>query len=349
MSRLSRDRQGAVVPPEAIPASESRLELVGSGHELVREDFAAGVREGLTSTPKELSCAWLYDREGSRIFEEICATPEYYPTRAEKEILETYAGEIVADMPANVDLVELGSGSALKTRVLIEELLRRHGGLRYVPLDISRTMLETSSRALLEDYPKLRVLGIAAEYGDGLHALRERLEGGPRLVLWLGSTVGNFKRPAAKQFLRSLREDFDEDDRLLLGVDLRKDKRTLELAYDDPGGVTARFTRNLLERVNRELGGHFDPLAFEHSAKYDDAEGRVVMHLVSKRDQTVRIDGLDLDVEFAAGEGIHTEDSHKYSLAEIDELAAASGFALDGQWFDRAQRFSLQRLRPLVS
>ena len=332
---------------ELDPATDpsSRFTLIGVGREDVREDFAADVRAGLTAPRKRLSCAWLYDRAGSLLFEEICSIPEYYPTRAEEEILRTRAAEIVGDLPPDVDLVELGSGSAAKTRLLIEELLRRNGRLRYVPVDISRTMLEQSSAALLADYPRLTVLGVAAEYRDGLHELRRRLEG-PRLVLWLGSNVGNFERDEAVRFLAEVRRDLDGNDRLLLGVDLRKDRRTLELAYDDPAGVSARFNLNLLARINRELGGRFDLSTFAHRARWDEARGFVEMSLVSLREQTVRIEALDLDVPFRAGESIHTENSHKYSVREIEALAEAAGYSVERAWLDAAGRFRVQRLVP---
>lgn len=325
--------------------TSARFTLIGVGRERVREDFAADVRTGLSAQKKRLSCAFLYDRAGSQLFEEICSLPEYYLTRAEEEILRSRAAEIVGDLPPDVDLVELGSGSAAKTRLLIEELIRRHGRLRYVPVDISRTMLEESSSALLADHPELSVLGVAAEYRAGLHELRRRLKG-PRLVLWLGSNVGNFERDEAVRFLAEVRRDLDENDRLLLGVDLRKDRATLELAYDDPAGVSARFNLNLLARINRELGGHFDLDSFAHHARYHEDRGFVELSLVSRRAQTVRIDALGMDVAFEAGEEIHTENSHKYSIREIEALAEGAGYAVERAWLDAQQRFRLQRLVP---
>jgi len=321
---------------------------VGTGREVVLEDFAAAVRDGLGADEgsKALSCAWLYDREGSLLFERICALPEYYPTRCEEQILRTHTDAILSGLAPDTDLVELGSGSAVKTRVLIEALLARRGRLLYAPIDISRSMLEASSRELLADYPGLRVLGVAADYRDGLHELRARLAG-PRLVLWLGSTVGNLERAEAARFLTEVRVDLDSRDRLLLGVDLRKDRGTLERAYDDAQGVTARFNKNLLARINRELGGRFDLDAFAHVASYDEELGRVEMHLESLREQVVRIEALGLDVRFAAGERIHTESSHKYSRREIEELCRSAGYTLEEQWLDAGGRFSLNRLRPL--
>jgi len=329
-----------------ISASEPRLRLLGAGRELTLERFAAEVRAGLTATPKTLPCAYLYDAEGSRLFEEICALPEYYPTRAEEEILRENASAIADDLPDGVSVVELGSGSATKTRHLLDALLLREDGLTFVPVDISRTMLEESSRELLLEYPTLDVVGVAAEYADGLRAVRAEVDG-PQVVLWLGSNVGNLDRPNAVTFLHGVREGLTADDRMLVGVDLRKDIAVLQAAYDDQAGVTAAFNLNLLVRINRELGGHFDVDRFAHRAPWNADAGRIEMHLESLADQTVRIDALDLEVPFAKGETVHTESSHKYSTAEIDALAAAAGFEVEDRWLDSNERFSLQLLRPL--
>ena len=339
-----RDSLESSRAPVSLESTE-RLEILGTGRATTVEDFAASVREGLTGEPKRLDCAFLYDAEGSRLFEAICELPEYYPTRSEREILETHAADILDCAPLDLTLVELGSGSSTKTRVLIDALLEEHGELTYVPIDISPSILEQSSRELLKDHPGLEIHGLAMEYQDGLHQLR-RLFPGPKLVIWLGSTVGNLARPEAAVFLRSVREDLDPTDRFLMGIDLRKDPGELERAYDDSRGVTARFNLNLLTRINRELGGHFDLDAFRHRARYDREIGRIEMHLVSLREQVVAIDALDLEVPFADGETIHTESSHKYSPREIDELVAAAGFTLNGQWMDGAGRFSLNRLVP---
>ncbi|HWP35288.1 MAG TPA: L-histidine N(alpha)-methyltransferase [Thermodesulfobacteriota bacterium] len=307
--------------------------------------FARDVAAGLTRTPKRLPCRYFYDREGSLLFEEICRLPEYYLPRAEREILERRAPEIAALLPAGAALVELGSGSATKTRLLIEALLRRQGKLRYVPVDISRSVLEESARALLADHPRLAITAIAAEYEEGLEVLR-RTPLGPKLLLWLGSNIGNLERPEAAAFLRRLRDLMAPADRLLVGVDLRKDRAVLERAYDDAQGVTARFNLNLLARINRELGGRFDLDAFRHRAVYDEAAGRVEMYLVSTRPQRVAIERLGLEVPFAAGEAIHTENSYKYAPDEIEALAAAAGLRLERLWLDDGQRFADVLLGP---
>jgi dimethylhistidine N-methyltransferase len=323
----------------------ARLRLLGEGRELTLDRFAAETLAGLTSAPKTLPCEYLYDPLGSRLFEEICALPEYYPTRAEEEILRENAAAIANDLPKDVSVVELGSGSATKTRHLLEALLARADGLRFVPVDISRSMLVESSRDLLSDYPTLEVIGVAAEYSDGLHVVRREVDG-PRVVLWLGSNVGNLERADAAAFLAGVRADLTSDDRLLLGVDLRKEVAVLERAYDDSAGVTAAFNKNLLARINRELDGNFDLDAFAHRAPWNAEHGRMEMHLVSMHDQVARVGALDLDVVFARGETIHTESSHKYSLAEIDDLAARAGYSIANRWLDGEARFSLQLLRP---
>jgi L-histidine N-alpha-methyltransferase len=328
-----RDREDVVTGP----ARFTLLEVASAGP---RAAFARDVRAGLLARPKRLPCCYFYDAEGSRLFEEICELPEYYLTRAEREILEARAQDVASRFPAAVTLVELGSGSADKTRLLIDALLRQHGALRYVPVDICRPVLEASARALLHDYPAIEVHAIAGDYHDALRHLAQEA-GRPKLILWLGSSIGNLDRPDAAGFLRRVRETMAGEDRLLVGIDLRKARRVLEPAYDDARGVTARFNRNLLARINRELGGRFDPDSFLHRAVYDEARGRIEMYLVSPRAQRVRIDALDLVVPFDAGEAIHTENSYKYSLEEIAALAQDAGLALERRWLDASGRFSL--------
>lgn len=304
------------------------------------DSFANAVQRGLSSRPKSLPCRFLYDHVGSELFERICDLPEYYLTRTEHELLARHADEITTLLPNPVALAELGSGSSSKTRLLIEALLRRQPILRYVPVDISRSALEGAAQTLLEDYPALEVHAIADEYEEGLRHVDARSEQ-PVVVAWLGSNVGNFGRSAAIRFLRDVRIRLQETDRLLIGVDLRKDARVLERAYDDDAGVTASFNLNLLGRINRELDGHFDLRAFAHRAVYREIEGRVELGLQSLEDQEIPIDALDCVVKLQKDEMIHTEDSYKYSLAEIDTLASAAGFRVAGRWLDAAQRYSL--------
>jgi len=290
-----------------------------------------------------LPCRFFYDAEGSRLFEEICELPEYYLTRAEAEILARSADEIADLYHHRPSLVELGSGSSVKTRILIEAFLARHGGLRYVPVDISRSILEESALALLDDYPSLEILAIAAEYGEGLHRMRSE-KASNKLVLWLGSSIGNFTREGAVRFLSSLCAELSADDNILVGVDLRKQPQVIEAAYNDSEGVTEQFNKNILARINRELSANFDLDAFDHRATYEPTQGRVEIHLMSNRAQRIRIEDLDLDIHFAKNEIIHTENSYKYSLDEISTLAADAGMRVKRQWFDEQETFSVNLL-----
>jgi L-histidine Nalpha-methyltransferase len=328
------------------PASSERAERLRV-HRLtsaVADDFAADVRRGLTAPGKFLLPKYFYDPLGSRLFDAICLVPEYYLTRAEADIFERYAAEIVEkarDGVRRLTLFELGSGSASKTRRIIDALLATQPRLRYVPVDISTAALEESASALLGDYEGLSVTAFAADYDTALPRLRENVEEDARaLVLFLGSNVGNFDRAEARDFLRRVRAALRPGDRLLLGADLKKEAATLEAAYDDPLGVTAAFNLNLLARINRELGADFSVRDFRHVALYDEREGRVEMHLECTRAQTVRIEALGLRIDFSAGERIHTENSYKYSLDELSTLAADTGFARAQTWLDPAERFS---------
>jgi dimethylhistidine N-methyltransferase len=310
-----------------------------------REAFAREVRRGLLRSHKRVSCRFLYDAEGSRLFERICDLPEYYLTRAELEILQGTADEIAALVP-RATLVELGSGSARKTELLIDAFLAagRDDRLDYAPIDVSRAALIDSAARLMARYPTLQLHPQAQTYQTGLaHLARDRgVE--PWLVLWLGSSIGNLTRSQAAQFLASVRRRLRPGDRVLFGVDLRKDRAILEAAYDDPEGVTALFNKNLLARINRDLGGQFDLDAFAHRARYQDGPGRVELHLVSRSSQRVPIAALGAHATFAAGEGIFTERSVKYSIGEIHALARAAGLAVARLWFDGRRRYALTLL-----
>ena len=324
---------------------QERLTLIEASQVDFSDQFAEDVQAGLSGASKSLPCYHLYDHVGAQLFEQICRLPEYYLTRAETEILETRAREIVAACSPQTTLVELGSGSARKTRILIEAFLSRQQRLRFVPIDISRTMLEESSAALVEDFPGLEVVGLIGEYDDALEALETESDD-PLLVAWLGSTLGNLHRSEGVEFLRRIVQGFSHDDRLLVGIDLRKDRTVLEQAYDDAQGVTARFNRNLLARINRELDGDFDLEAFRHQAVYNEEVGRVELYLESTSAQRVQIDELDMEVAFESGERIHTENSYKYSRQEIEDLASAAGLRVRDQWFDSQRRFSLNLFAP---
>ena len=321
------------------PARDQRLYI----HNLVKRDPLAGladdVRKGLAARPKRFLPKYFYDELGSQLFEAICLLPEYYLTRAENEILQRYANEIVASVDGQITLVEMGSGSASKTRLVIEALLRSQAELLFMPVDISATALESSSRILLQSYPRLRIEAFAADYFAGLAELGKK----PRrrtLALFLGSNISNFDTDEAHRFLRAMRSMLNKGDALLLGADLKKDPAILEAAYNDALGVTSAFNLNVLARINRELKGTFDLRAFRHRAFYNEAHGRIEIYIESLMNQRVRIEKLDLEIEFAAGELIHTENSYKYDMAGIGELAAATGFTLSRTWLDSQERFS---------
>ena len=313
-------------------------------HNLVRFDpsagFAEDVRRGLTAKPKSLSPKYFYDELGSQLFDAICLLPEYYLTRAENEIIERYADEIANAIAGEKTLLEMGSGSASKTRLIIESLLNKQSHLLFMPVDISASALESSSRILLQSFPRLSIEAYAAEYFDALAVLSERQRPGRTLALFLGSNISNFGRDEAPKFLRALRRVLKTGDALLLGADLKKDRSVLEPAYDDALGLTAAFNLNLLARVNRELGGDFNLRTFKHHAFYNDEIGRVEIYIESIPAQTVRIAKLDLEVHFQEGERIHTENSYKYDLAGIAKLASDTGYTCARSWLDSQQRFS---------
>lgn len=315
------------------------------------EAFARAVRSGLTSSPKTLPWGYFYDEAGSRLFEEICGLPEYYLTRTEDSILASRAGEMIADLNGASDpaeeptLIELGSGSATKTQKLIASGLREYGRLHYVPIDISPSTLEESVRRLAGRFRSLRITGYVADYRRGLERIMARSRG-PRLIIFLGSSLGNYTMDAAAELLRMVRQTMSADDRLLLGVDMAKDRAVLEAAYDDARGVTAAFDLNLLRRINRELGADFQIDGFRHMAVYRPDRGRVEIHLVSTRGQAVRISAAGVTVGFVVGETIHTESSYKYTGRMLAELRERAGLVEEASWTDERGWFRLQRWRP---
>ncbi|MBT3932364.1 MAG: L-histidine N(alpha)-methyltransferase, partial [Rhodospirillaceae bacterium] len=286
---------------------------LGPLHDYVEYDHAADsflddVLEGLALSQKKLSSKYFYDERGSKLFDAICELPEYYPTRTEMGLLQAHAAEFAELIGANASVVEFGSGSSTKIRILLDAL---ETPAAYIPVDISREHLLESAKALAGAYPDLPVVPIAADYTQPFE-LPEIAGGEARIGFFPGSTIGNFTRPAAVDFLRAAATDLGTDNGLLIGVDLRKDMSILHAAYNDAAGVTAEFNLNVLRRVNDELGGDFNLDGFTHDARWIADQGRIEMHLVSDWDQDVRIDGHSF--KFAAGESIHTEDSHKYDV-----------------------------------
>jgi L-histidine Nalpha-methyltransferase len=325
--------------------TKDRFELVGTPPDHHEAEFADAVREGLSASPRHVPARFLYDARGSELFEQICTLPEYYPTRAEREILEDRADEIAAAIDREPTLVEFGSGSAEKTRHVIEALIARHGHLRYAPIDISRAALEASADGLLADHPELEMVGVWGEYARGLLTL-ERVTDSPLLVLWLGSSIGNLTHTEALAFLRDVRERLAPQDRLLIGVDLVKDPAVLEAAYDDAQGVTAAFTLNLIDRIARELGGDLRSEDFCYRSRWNPDEERIESHLEVVRAHTAHIPGAKLEVAFEVGDRIHTEYAHKYTPKSFAALAADAGFAVERNWTDGEARFRSCLLAP---
>ncbi len=317
------------------PQIEVEVHLTANG----RATMAWEVRLGLTAKPKELAPKYFYDERGSQLFERITELPEYYPTRAERAILAARSAEILAAAGEPSTLVELGSGSAAKTRHLLSAM-RAAGCLRtYVPVDISEEITHETAEALVEEYPGLAVHGLVCDFEHDLELIPSG-DGG-RLIAFLGGTIGNLYPGPRRDFLTRLAAMLGPDDRILLGADLVKEPARLEAAYDDAAGVTAEFNRNVLLVLNRELGADFDPAAFEHVARYDAAEARMDIRLRSRADQTVRLDGLDLTVRFGAGEEMRTEISAKFTREHLERIYREAGLALTGWFTDPAGDYAL--------
>lgn len=310
---------------------------------LVVESFAGDVRRGLTAERKYLPPKYFYDDLGSALFEAICELPEYYLTRTEADILERYASEMVAALDGPIEIVEFGSGSARKTRALIEAALARQERVDYHPIDISANALVASSAALVGAYENLSISAYASDYFEVLASARLRTSLRV-LALFLGSNIGNYEPDEAVRLLRAMADSFKPGDALLLGTDLKKDAAVLERAYNDPTGVTAAFDKNLLGRINRELGGGFDLDAFDFTARYDRVRGSVDSYLVANRGMTVPIERLALDVRFRVAETIHTESSYKFDDDDVARLGRRAGFDVVRSWTDAERRFAVTLL-----
>jgi L-histidine N-alpha-methyltransferase len=307
-------------------------------------EMAYDVRRGLTSSPKELVPKYFYDERGSLLFERITELPEYYPTRAERSILRARSPEIVAAAGEPGMLVELGSGSASKTRHLLSAM-RDAGCLdTYVPVDISEQITHETAESLVDEYPGLAVRGLVCDFE---HELERIPDGdGAKLVAFLGGTIGNLYPDARRRFLGRIAALLGPEDRLLLGTDLVKERARLEAAYDDSQGVTAEFNKNVLVVLNRELGADFDPATFEHVARYDAEEARMDIRLRSLVDQTVRVEGLDLNVRFEAGEEMRTEISAKFTRERLQDVYAEAGLEMSGWFTDEAGDYALSLAKP---
>jgi dimethylhistidine N-methyltransferase len=304
------------------------------------DDFAAAVRAGLSATPKRLPCRYFYDAAGSALFERICELPEYYLPRAETAILEAFAVAMIDQCPQGVDLVELGCGNSKKTQYLIDACLARHRDLTFHAIDIAPECLEKGARRLITSYDGLCVIGMVGEFANGLEYL-SRCSGGPRLVVFLGSTIGNFDEQELAEFFTMLRRCLRSEDRFLLGFDLLKDPAMLIAAYDDARGVTAQFNLNILARINRELDADFDLARFRHRAVFNAERSRIEMHLESLCEQHVAVRAVGLDVQFRTGEAIHTENCYKHSRRVMAATLNEHGFDVLQTYADAAEQFCL--------
>jgi L-histidine N-alpha-methyltransferase len=304
--------------------------------------LADDVLDGLTRPFKELPPKHFYDARGAELFDRICELPEYYPTRAERAILER-SSPAISEMTGAVELVELGSGTAAKTRVLLDALHAAGTLRRYVPFDVTETMVRESARELTSEYPGLRVHGVIGDFER--HLDRVPAAEGPRIVAYLGGTIGNFPPGSRRRFLRQIARLLGADDFLLMGTDLVKDPRVLEAAYDDSEGVTAEFNRNVLHVINRELDADFPADAFEHIAFFDRRHEWIEMRLRSTRPCSVLIGELGLRVEFAAGEELRTEISAKFTRPRIEADFGAAGLELEHFYTDDDELFGLSLAR----
>ena len=322
------------------PQIEIEVHLAANGS----ARMASEVRAGLCSDPKELAPKYFYDERGSQLFEQITALPEYYPTRAERSILAERSAEILDSAGEPAMLVELGSGSAAKTRHLLSAMREADCLGIYSPVDISEQITHETAESLVEEFPGLAIRGLVCDFEQHLERIPDGDEG--RLVAFLGGTIGNLYPQARREFLTRIAALLGPQDRLLLGTDLAKDATRLEAAYDDSQGVTAEFNKNVLTVLNRELGADFDLDTFEHVARYDAAEARMDIRLRSLVGQTIRLDDLDLEVEFEAGEEMRTEISAKFTRERLEAVYAEADLAMSGWFTDRDGDYALSLARP---
>jgi L-histidine N-alpha-methyltransferase len=307
--------------------------------------LADDVLDGLTRPFKELPPKHFYDTRGAELFDRICDLPEYYPTRAERAILHEKAARI-AELTSAAELVELGSGTAAKTRVLLDALHAAGTLRRYVPIDVTEAMVRDCAADLVSEYPGLLVHGVIGDFERHLDGVPTPISGGSRLIAFLGGTIGNFPPGSRRRFLRQIAGLLRPQDHLLMGTDLVKDPEVLEAAYDDSAGVTAEFNRNLLHVLNRELDADFDPAAFDHVALFDRQHEWIEMRLRSQRNQTVSVKALELSVHFEQGEEMRTEISAKFTRRRVEDDLSSAGLMLTHWLTDPDELFALTLSRP---
>jgi L-histidine N-alpha-methyltransferase len=322
---------------------ERPVETLNHLNERYQSNLARDIREGLTASQKCIPCKYLYDARGSKLFEDICHLPEYYPSRTELSILKEIAPELMGTL-AHKDLVELGSGASLKVRILLDAAGESsRATMRYIPVDISESALIEASKDIVERYPELQVLGVVTDFTCHLDALPI---GRPLMFSFLGSTIGNMGKDESISFLGTLSQNMKPDDRLLVGFDMVKSRKTLEAAYNDSEGLTSEFNKNVLYVLNNELNADFDPSHFDHLAFFNEVDSRIEMHLRANRDIIVRLESIDMEVEFQNGETIHTENSRKFTKHMIEEMVGWADLSIQEQYSDPDGWFCLVLMGP---
>jgi L-histidine Nalpha-methyltransferase len=319
--------------------SKSRFSLEYGSHSATITDDGRDVINGLSKSPKTLPPQYFYDAKGSQLFEQICQLPEYYPTRTEASILKQYA-RTITKVTNQVELIELGSGSSTKTRLLLDAYQALNYPLTYIPIDVSGSILKESANSLLQNYPTLNIQGKVGTYQQCLTQIKTS-DKHPKMVLFLGSSIGNFNQTECDRFIDLITDSLNLGDYFLLGIDLQKPVETLEAAYNDDRGITAAFNLNMLEHLNWKFQGNFDLNLFQHQAIYNPVEHQIEMYLISKQAHTVTLQALDLIVDFAERETIQTEISRKFNLQQMSEFLASKQLTLCQSYTDEKQWFGL--------
>jgi L-histidine Nalpha-methyltransferase len=331
----------------------NRLLIHNSEHFIINNEFVKDVEKGLADKQKHISPKFFYDKKGSKLFEEICDQPEYYLNRSESLILKRSLNEITNIVgEKEISIIELGNGNSLKTRILLKPFLGNLKKVCYFPIDVSLKMLKKSIKDLSKEYVNLEIFGICSDYVSGLMKINHFMKmknniPKNKLIIFLGSSIGNFDPKEAKNFLYSLKRYIRQEDALLIGIDLEKDKRILDKAYNDKKGLTAKFNLNILARINRELDGEFKLSSFEHKSFYNIHKHRIEMHLESKLDQEVRVGAIKKTFHFKKGETIHTENSYKYSQNNLSELVKNAGLEMIQSFTDRKKQYTLILLKKV--
>ena len=318
---------------------QANLEYFKSNNIKNQKTFAEEISLSLKDTPKSISPKYFYDNLGSEIFDKICQLPEYYPYTCESSILKTITKNLASHIPNDVRLVELGSGSSTKTRLLIDALFELQDHVEYFPIDISDVLID-SVKELCNDYENLKVTGIIDTYENGLDFI-EHYDEKPNLITFLGSSFGNFNKEDGDNFLARIHDLMKSSDYFLIGLDMEKDNDVLTNAYNDSNGLTAKFNLNILERINKELDANFKISQFAHQASYNEPKGRIEMYLRSLSDQTVTIPKADISIQLVENELIHTENSHKFTMSQIDSMFEEVGLDIAQIWFDTKKYFGL--------